>query len=387
VSQAAVRSAADLAILPVATKDEIDLFIRAAEIAQGHDRNWVMPLHTELQSTLKPEGIPFTRSNPTQAFVAMRGGKPVGRIMAIEDKAHLARHKDATGHFGFVEAIDDDAVWDALFDTARGWLRVRGLTRMEGPYNASINHEIGLLVEGFDTPPLVRTTHAQPYYARQFERAGLRGVKDVLAYEGDITTSTFPARVAKLREKWTGAEHLTLWHFDVGKLRNSAKRVNAVFNDAWSDNWRFVPVPNEEAIFIAKLTKPILKPDWTTIAEWKGEPVGVLSLVPDINEAIADLGGKLFPFGWSKLLWRLRVKGTRRARIPLIGVRKKFRGTRIGSMTAAILLADAVEKARAAGVKRIEISWMLDDNEGVLNLVESLPTDHSKTWRIYAQDL
>jgi GNAT superfamily N-acetyltransferase len=190
-----------------------------------------------------------------------------------------------------------------------------------------------------------------------------------------------------MRARWTGSADLTLWHMDAKDLEGSARKVNAVYNDAWSDNWNAVPVSDEEAIFIAKLTKPILRADWTSIAEWRGEPVGVLSLVPDINEAIADLKGKLFPLGWAKLMWRLKVAGVSRARVPLIGVRKKFRGTRIGAMAAATLLADAVEKARGAGISRLEISWMLEDNRGVLNLVESLPATRSKTWRIFSRAL
>lgn len=376
-----------LVVVPVEGRREVEHYIRAAEVAQGGDPNWVPPLHVEMKGTLDEAAVPFTRENPHRAFVALREGKPVGRIFVVEDKAHLAVHKDETGHFGFLEAIDDDAVWDALIAAGAAWLKERGLTRMEGPYSASINHEIGLLVDGFGTRPTVRTTHAQPYYARQMLRLGFVGVKDVVAHEGDISASDFPARVAAMRQKWSGRDDLTLWHMDAKDLKGSALKVNAVYNDAWADNWNAVPVSDEEAIFIAKLTKPILKADWTTIAQWRGEPVGVLALVPDINEAIADLKGKLFPFGWAKLLWRLKVKGVSRARVPLIGVRKQFRGTRVGAMAAATLLADAVEKAKTAGIRRMEISWMLEDNRGVLNLVESLPATRTKTWRIFSKTL
>lgn len=376
-----------LVVVPVEGRREVDHYIRAAEVAQGGDPNWVPPLHAETKGTLDEKAVPFTRENPHQAFVALRGGKPLGRIFVVEDRAHLALHRDRAGHFGFLEAVDEDAVWDALVEAGAAWLRGRGLLRMEGPYSASINHEIGLLVEGFGTRPTVRTTHAQPYYATQLERLGFRGVKDVVAHEGDIAASTFPERVSAMRARWPGAADLTLWTMDPKDLEGSARRVNAVYNDAWSDNWNAVPVSEEEAVFIAKLTKPILRADWTSIAEWRGEPVGVLALVPDVNEAIADLKGRLLPFGWAKLLWRLKIAGVSRARVPLIGVRKQFRGTRIGAMAAATLLADAVRKARAAGIERMEISWMLEDNRGVLNLVESLPATRTKTWRIYSRAL
>ncbi|MFD1333363.1 hypothetical protein ACFQ4O_15295 [Methylopila musalis] len=371
-------------IRPLTSKRDVKAFWRAGLAAQGHDPNYTPPLLHELNVTITPRNTPFARANDGQAWTAFRDGEPVGRIYAVKNHAHLATHGDGAGQFGFLEAIDDDAVWEALFEAAFGFLRERGLTRVTGPYSASVNHECGLLVRGHGSPSTTHTNYAPPYYAARLEQLGFRPAKDIVGYEGDLRASRLPERVARARAKWRGSPDLTL-RAAVGP--DAVAQINDVYNDGWSGNWGAVPVTIEEARFLAELAQPILPRDWTVIADWRGEPIGVLTMAPDVNQAIQDLGGRLAPFGWAKMLWRLKVTGTPRVRVPVIGVRRGWRGTRVGAMAAAALLADAVEKARKAGAERLEVSWMLDDNRNVINLVAGMPASLSKVWRIYEREL
>ncbi len=371
-------------IRPVATRADVKPFWRAALKAQGHEPNYAPPLLKEAYDVLTPRVTPFARENEGQAWVAFRGGEPVGRIYAVKHNAHLAKYHDATGHFGFLEAVDDDPVWDALFAVAADFLRSHGLSRVTGPFSASVNHECGLLVEGYETPSTTHTNYAPPYYARQLARLGFRPIKDIVGYEGSIAESQLPSRVAAVRARWSGSDDLKLRR---AQGPNAARELNEVYNDAWSVNWGSAPVSYEEAKFLAELAQQIVPPDWTTLADWRGEPIGVLCMAPDLNEAVHDLGGKLMPFGWAKLIWRLKVSGVSRVRVPIIGVRRAWRGTRVGAMAAAVLLADAIEKARKAGCRRLEVSWMLEDNRSILNLVRSMPAEKTKVWRIFEKEI
>ncbi|MFC3691359.1 hypothetical protein ACFOWB_03915 [Chenggangzhangella methanolivorans] len=377
-------TAGAIQIKPVATREDVTLFWRASLVAQGHDPAFTPPLLKETVDVLTPGATPFARANEGQSFVALRGGEPVGRIYAVKHHAHLEKHKDGAGHFGFIEAIDDDAVWDALFEAAAAFLREKGLTKIGGPYSASVNHECGLQVEGFGARSTTHTNYAPPYYAAQLTRLGFRPVKDIMGYEGDLATSRLPQRVAKARAKWSDSPNLVLKPA-VGP--DALAAVNDVYNDAWSHNWGSVPTMLEEAKFLAEMAADIMPKDWATLAYWFDRPIGVLCMAPDLNEAIRDLKGRLVPFGWAKLLWRLKVSGVSRTRVPIIGVRHAYRGTRVGAMAASALLADAVLKARAAGMKRLEVSWMLEENRPILNLVRGMPATRTKVWRLYEKAL
>lgn len=374
----------DIEIRPVETAGDVRLFWRAALEAQAHDPAYTPPLLKETREVMTPGSTPFARANDGRSWVALRGGRPVGRIYAVKNHDHLAAHHDGAGQFGFLEAIDDDAVWDALFETAFAFLRERGLTKATGPFSASVNHECGLLVDGHGVRSTTHTNYAPPYYARQLERLGFHGLKDILGYEGVLAESRLPARVAAARAKWRDSGNLEL---RTAQGPSALEAINSVYNDAWSANWGAVPVRLEEAKFLAELAQPILPKDWTTLAYWRGEPIGALCMAPDLNEAVRDLGGKLVPFGWAKLVWRLKIAGLKRSRVPIIGVRRAYRGTRVGAMTAAALLADAVTKAKAAGVERLEVSWMLEENRPIVNLVRGMPAKRTRVWRIYAKAL
>ncbi len=371
----------------VQSRADLSAFIEAARRGQASNPHWVEPVSDEMRWAFDAARSPLMLENDLRAFVAMRGGEPVGRIAAILNRAHLRKYADGCGQFGLIEAIDDRSVFAALLERAGAFLRERGLTCMRGPFSLSINHEAGLLVSGFDQPHVVRTNHAPPYYSKHIEALGLRKAMDLLAYVCQVAQSDFPERVAKLAKRFDGARDIKTCGLSLMRWAQQFPRVLDLYNDAWRGNWGSIPVSAMEARMIANLTLPVSRPSWIRMARWKSEDIAVVSQIPDVNEALQGLHGKLLPFGWARLMARIHWRGTRMTRIPMIGVASRWRGTPLGSMAASLLLAEAIVQARQAGVEGMEISWMLETNRAVLNLVANLPARHTRTFRIYEQDL
>ena len=373
-------------VIPVGDRPRLELFISAARRAQDRNPRWVEPLHGEIRMTFDPRRAPFMREHVVQPFVALRDGEPVGRIVATIDSRHIARFNDGCGFFGFLDAVDDEEVFRALFAAAERFLKDRGMRIARGPFSLTINHESGLLVHGFDEPHVVRTNHAPPHYARHVEGLGYAKAIDLLAYACRPSESDFPERVARV----IGARDAPPIEFHPLSLRSwgrDFKRVLALYNDAWSDNAWATPVGDEEARLIARLTLPVARPCWIRIATFEGEDVAVAVQIPDANEALARLHGRLWPFGFIRLLWGVHVRGTRRTRAPLTGVARKWRNTRIAAFAVSGLVARSIEDARKAGVEEIEYSWMLETNASALNGVRGLPAHHTRTFRIYEKQL
>lgn len=371
----------------VRTPAEREDFIAVAARAQAGNPQWVSPLDMEIRLGTDPHRSPLRQGYDIEAFVAYRNGEPVGRIAAILDRAHLARHQDGSGHFGMLEAIDDREVFAALTETAAGALRAKGLAVMRGPFNVSINHETGLLVSGFDEPHLVRTNHAPPFYGQHLEALGFRKAMDLHADIGRVAEMDFPERAEAIARRSDIAREITTRGLSLRDWSQDFRDVLSLYNDAWYDNWGAVPVSESEGRFIAAMTLPMVKPSWIRLASYRGETIAVVSQIPDANEALKPLRGKLAPFGWARLMWHIHVRGTRRTRLPMIGVARRWRGSRVGSIAISLLLAEAIRDARRAGVEEIEISWMLETNAAIRNLVRSLPTRPSRIFRVYERDL
>jgi hypothetical protein len=373
-------------VVPVNDRAGIDAFIEAGRRAQSVNPRWVEPVHQEIRMMLDPRRSPFLRDNVIQPFVAFKNGDPVGRIVATVAVAHQRKFGDACGFFGFIDAVDDQAVFAALFAEAERFLRERGMRLLRGPFSLTINHESGLLVHGFDEPHVVRTNHSPPHYATHVEALGYRKAMDLVAYVCRVAEARPPARVSRvtqvLVEPRLDFDRLSLlsWNHDF-------RRVLALYNDAWSDNAWATPVSEDEAKYIAHLMLPACKPGWIQIATHKGEDVAVAVHIPDANEALAGLHGKLLPFGFARFLWRIHVRGTKMTRAPMTGVAKKWRNSRIGALAVSALVARTMEDARAAGVQEIEYSWMLETNTEAINGVRSLPARHTRTFRIYEKTL
>ncbi|MDA0652777.1 MAG: N-acetyltransferase [Proteobacteria bacterium] len=350
------------------------------------DTHWVPPLLAERRDHLNPRKNPFFDDAEAKFWLARRGKEPVGRISAQVNHAHLKRHGDATGHFGFLEAEDNAETFQALLSTAEGWLREKGMRRATGPFSLSINDESGLLIDGFDTPPSVMMGHARPYYGDRVEEAGYKKAKDLICYRYMTDQDNSP-RVATFLKRAKKIEGLVIRRLDMSRYQAELENIIDIFNDAWSDNWGFVPLSNAEVRHMGKMLRLLVRPQNFAIAEIGGEPVAMAFCLPNLNESIADLDGRLLPIGWAKLLWRVRVKTPKTSRMPLMGVRKKYQGGMTGAVLAYAVI-DAVRKVqKPTGVKMAELSWILEDNLPARHVIEQFGGVAYKTYRIYERAL
>ena len=374
---------AALKVLKVNNRSDFNDFIRLPWSLYTDDPMWVPPLLLERRMHLSPKN-PYFEHAEFCSWVAYRNGKAVGRISAQIDQLHIDRYQDATGFFGMIEAEDDSRTFQILLNTAENWLRRQGMRRVCGPFNLSINQELGLLVDGFDTPPSMMMGHARPYYGDRILENGYQKEKDLLAYVIS-TDSELTSAVKKIMAR---AQNRVL----IRDLRKShfikeLQIILNIFNDAWSKNWNFVPFTRAEFEHLGKDLKMLADEELVKIAEIDGEPAAFMVLLPNINEVIHDLNGRLFPFGWLKILWRLKVKYPKSARIPLMGVRCRYHDSLIGAALAFGVIAGVKQPALKRGLKEIELSWILEDNTGMRSIIESIGGRVYKTYRMYGKKL
>lgn len=335
---------------------------------------------------MDPGKNPWFEHAEAEFFLARRGDRVVGRASAQVDalvEQHMGR---GTGQWGFLEAEDAEAA-HALLKRAEEWLRQRGMTRALGPFSLSVWDEPGLLVEGFDQPPTVMMGHHRPEYAAMVEGCGYRGVKDLLCYELDITQK-MPALVRRLVSSTARNPRVRIRKVDKSRFDAEAAIILGILNDAWSENWGFIPLTDAEIAYAGRKLKPIVFEDLIRIAELDGEPVAFMITLPDVNELTRDLDGRLFPFGWAKLLLRLRKPRTHTVRVPLMGVVKRLQSSALAGQLAFTLIEE-IRLATVAdyGGRRAEIGWILDDNEGMKAIADALQTRINKVYRIYEKAL
>jgi hypothetical protein len=367
-------------VVPVRRDRELDQFIRLPERIYATQRAYVPPLRVERREALSARTNPYFAHAQAQFFLALRDGREVGRISAQIDR--LAAHGE--GHFGLVAAEDDQEVFAALFAAAEQWLRDRDCLRAVGPFSLSINEESGLLVHGFDTPPMLLMAHDPPYCAPRIEACGYAKVKDTLAYLYDVERDLPPAarRVIDAHKP----RGLELRGIDMRRYLEEFDLVTAIFNDAWSQNWGFIPFTPAEIRHMAKGMKPLIEPSSVAIAELYGEAVGFGVLLPNLNEAIADFDGRLLPFNWLRLWLRLK-RGTRTARVPLLGIRRSHQGGVLGGLIAYLLIDRLRNAARARRMQNVELSWILEDNWAMRRVIESLGAVPYKRYRLFEKRL
>jgi hypothetical protein len=372
-----------LQVNPVNSPHEQRRFIRLPWSIYQDDPAWVPPLLLERKEFLSPKN-PYFEHARYQSWIAYRDGTPVGRISAQIDQLHLDRYPDKEGFFGMIEAEDNPETFAALFQAAEAWLRDHGMRSVLGPYNLSINQEPGLLVDGFETPPFMMMGHARPYYGARIEEMGYQKIKDLYAYiiDSNFEASAAMQRIVKRAEKRVKVRSLSKSNFS-----NDLKIIEDIFNDAWSDNWGFLPFTEAEFNQLAKEFKLVLDFELVKIAEVDGVPAAFMVVVPNINEAIRDLNGRLLPIGWLKLLWRLKVRFPQTVRLPFLGVRKEYHDSLLGAALPFLMIQAAWAYAVKRGVKKAELSWILEDNKGISDIIESLGGTVHKTYRIYAKDL
>ncbi len=373
-----------LAIVAVDDRAGLDRFIDVPSRIFESDPVWIQPLSIERRLHLSPGSNPYFQHARWQAWMALRGGIAVGRISAQIDALHLERHDDATGFFGMLDAEDREETFAALLGTAERWLSDQGMRRVRGPFNLSINEEMGILIEGFDTPPVFMMGHARPYYATQVERQGYRKAVDTLAY---TITPDFETSPVMKRLIAASAHRVRVRPLDRKRFADEISVLRDIFNDAWSQNWGFVPFTAAEFDELGRNLRFLVDPEFIQIAEVEGEAAAFMAIIPNINEAIRDLRGRLFPTGWAKLLWRLKVRHPRTTRVPLMGVRRKFQRTRIGPALAFLVIDAGRWAAKRRGVREFELSWILEDNAGMRSIIESIGGRAYKRYRVFERQL
>lgn len=376
-----------LSLRPLRSKQDRKRFLALPWRIFADDPNWVPPLLLEREMHLDPKQNPFFQHAEAEFWVAFRGAEPVGRISAQVNRQSLAYRKDATGNFGFLDAVDDPDVFAALLAEAESWLKSKGMERATGPFTLSINDESGLLVEGFDSRPYFMMGHAKPYYAAHVEAAGYRKAVDLLAYVFGVDQDPIAPSARALIHRLEKDSTVAFRSLQKDRRVEDVRAMLSVFNDAWSENWGFVPFTEAEVLQLAKDLKLLIRPKYLCIAEVEGEPAAFGVILPNLNEAIADLDGKLLPFGWAKLLYRLKIAGVKSARMPLMGVRKRFQGTPMGGALAFAVIGKLHGVAKRHGFQQMELSWVLEENRSTRRIIEAGEAQLHKTYRVYEKDL
>lgn len=377
---------APTSIRPVVSKADRKAFVDFAWTVYKDDPHWVAPLKDEVHGLLDPKKNPWFGHGKAELWLAERGGKVVGRISAQVDELVQDHMESGTGQWGMFEALDEEAA-TALIATAEDWLRGQRMVRALGPISISIWDEPGLLIQGFQQSPMVMMGHHRPGYAAWIEAAGYRKAKDLHTYELDIRIDMVPV-VDRLIKSGEANPRIRIRKVDKSRFNEEAAVILHLLNDAWSENWGFVPLTDAEIAYAGKKLKPIIYEDLVRIAEYDGEPVAFMITIPDINELIRDLNGELFPFGWAKLLWRLRKPRTRRVRVPLMGVARKLQGSRLAGQLAFMLI-EHIRRSCVAdyGVTHGEFGWILEDNQGMMSIAQLPGANVNHTYRIYQKPL
>jgi len=381
-----------LLVRPVSSRADRKAFVELAYALNRGDPNWVPPLRNEVYGLIDPGENPWFGHAEAQLFLARRGGRAVGRISAQVDALVLQHMGAGTGQWGMLEAADAETA-AALIAAAEAWLRAKGMTRALGPFSLSIWDEPGLLIEGHDHPPRVMMGHNRPEYAGWVEAAGYAKAKDLYTYEVDVA-KPFPPLVQRIIASGERNPRIRIRRAVKKRFDAEAAIVLGILNDAWSDNWGYIPLTDAEIAYAGKKLKPIVLEDLVLIAEHDAgegagfEPVAFMLSLPDINEMIRDLKGSLLPFGWAKLLWRLRRMRVEAGRVPLMGVVKRLHASRLASQLAFMM----IERIRLAGaehydIARAEIGWVLEDNGPMRAIAEAVAGRINRVYRIYERTL
>ena len=370
-------------IEPVRTSKDRKRFVGVPWHVYGSDSNWVPPLRMDRQQHLSPKAAHFAHLD-WQGWIAYEDKQPVGRISAQIDRLCTEVGRPELGYFGMLDAIDDAEVFAALFEAAESWLKEQGKTTIAGPFNLNINQDIGLLIDGFDTPPYFMMPHGKPYYDAHVAQLGYQKAVDLLAYEIDPDFG-LPKVMRAIQDRLN--EHISIRHLDRKHIDRDLEIMRDIFNDAWSNNWGFVPFTEEEFRVIGREMLLVVKDDFITIADYDGKPSAFVVVLPNLNDAIADLNGRLLPFGWLKLLWRVKVRYPTSARVPLMGVRREYHNTRLGPGLAFAVIEVGRVACVKAGINRLDLSWVLETNQGMRSIIDTVGGVEHKRYRMYEKAL
>jgi hypothetical protein len=355
-------------------------FLEVARVIFREDPCWVPPLNLMLKDQLSPKS-PFFQHADVTFFTARQGGRLVGRISAQIDHEHLKRYQDHTGFFGFFDTIDDEAVARALLARAKDWVATRGMKRIRGPMSLSVNQELGTLVEGFNSPPMIMMPHSRTYQDRVLAACGLDKCKDLLAWRFDVRPE-MPARCIKAYEAMRDLGVT----FRQAHLHREIEELVDIQDDAWRHNWGHVSMTPAEAKQLRNELKLIVDPAVTIVIEVEGKVAGMALSVPNLNEVIEDFGGTLGPAKIAKLLWRLKVARPKSARVAMLGIREGIRKQKKYMPLALALITELNRRGWERGYQWSELSWTLEDNGPVNTLIKTAGGKLYKRYRIYETD-
>lgn len=375
---------ADFEIITADTPSEIQRFLALPYDLYRGQPAWAPPLRLERAEQLDPAKNPAARNLDRQLFLAVRDGVDVGRIAAFTNPDHDERHDGNSAFFGYFDGIDDSHVLQSLLDRVQAWAEAKGRLRLVGPAQWSVNEEVGLLVDGFEDPNVLLMSYGRPYYAPVVEAAGYTKVVDMLAFQADLNAGYPRPKMTRMMVDFAKRSDAISWRtLDTMDFNGEITRAMHIFNDAWSENWGFIPYPDDAIQHLAKEMKPLIASERFLMGSIDGELAAFLCLLPDLNELARGFDGKLLPFNWAKLVYRLKTQKAKQARIPLMGLRRKYHNTRKGLALIATLCEESFETARQAGFTHCELSWILDDNEGMISICEQASAVPYKTYRMY----
>lgn len=389
---AVIVSADKIDIVPVSGKRQLKAFIEIAYRINADDPNWVPPLRSDMVELLTPGRNPFHEHARMQLFIARRDGRDVGRISAHIDLLALEQPVEkglgpGTGNWGLLEA-EDEAVTRALIARAEQWLRDEGMTRVLAPISLSIWEEPGLLTLGHDHPPTIMMGHDRAEYQSWIENAGGYEVAKKLFTYDLVVKDGFPPIVNRIVQSGERSDRIVIRPVDKGNYARDAEIFINILNEAWSNNWGFVPFTETEKAYAGKKLKPIIIEGTNMIAEVDGEPAAFMMSLPDLNQLLIGMKGRMFPFNWARLLLWLRNPQSDNFRVPLMGVVRKYQNTRLASQLAFMMI-EYIRRVAVGnhGAERAEIGWILEDNQGMVAIAEAIQSKINREYRIYEKTL
>lgn len=375
---------ADLIVKDVISKKDLSTFLRIPWRIYKDDPNWVPPLLSEQRRMLSRKVNPFFKHADYKAWILLSSGIPSGRILAYVDNAHNSYYNEKTGFMGFFECIDHQESAETLFDSAREWLKQQGMQLVSGPINFSIGNECGIQLDGYNTMPYLQMNYTPPYYVALFERSGFSKAHDLYAYklvvEESLRHAIFP-RLKKITDKIRQQQDLTFRPVNMKRYTEELESINTIFNETMRHNWGFVPSDMEELLFAAGPMKMIADPQLILFAECCGKVAGCSITLPDVNQALKHINGRLFPFGWIKFLYYKQK--INRIRLYLLGIleENRFKGLDVAFYYFSIL--NAFER----GYKEAELSWVSEDNATMIQIIEKIGATRYKTYRMFKKSI
>ena len=372
----------------VTTKADLKTFIDLPYDIYRDEPNWRAPIRLDRVTHVNPAKNPIMDGIDYQFFLVSRDGQEVGRICAFVSQAHQERHSDNAGHFGFFDCAEDDDVAQALLSAAEEWLVSKNVSKIIGPAQWGVNDECGCLIDGFDTPPVILMGYGRPTYSQMIEKAGYSKAVDMLAFQADLHAGYPRPRMTQMMVKQAEKDPRVTWRqINMKDLAGDVEIAMDIFNDAWSENWGFLPYTPPQVSRMVSEMRPVLQKELFWIGMIDEKPAAFITMIPDVNQATQGLDGHIFPFGFAKILYRLKIKGVKQARIPLMGLRREWHNTRQGLALVAQLCETVFAAARDAGYTHCELSWILEDNDSMIRICEQASAKPYKTYRMYEKSL